>query len=226
VTVASEPDGAVAELVGTTQSGPTPMTFKGLVAGTSYQVKITKAGFLARELTLKPEAGNPQPVALEAKPSVLRVSSEPAGAQVWINGRRQRSVTPADVKLSARTAERKRVVLSLRKTGYATAEQQVSLDDLTDQGEIMVQEVAMVLEKRTTRDPAEGEGTVDGDPAEGTEGGETAPPSTDTPPASGTPAEGAPPAEPTPPPPPAEEKPPESPSITDEKDPIPDWMKP
>jgi hypothetical protein len=228
VTIASDPDGAVAELVGSGQSGKTPMTFRGLVAGTSYQVKISKAGFLAAELTLKPEAGNPRPVELEEKPSVLRVSSEPAGAQVWINGRRQRSLTPADVKLSARTAERKRVTLSLRKSGYATSEQQVSLDDLVDQGEIMVQEVAMVLERRVDREAPEGE--AEGETgSSGDSGGDQPGSGGATPPSSGgapSDGSGATPDQPGTGTDHSQPKEPESPSITDEKDPIPDWMKP
>lgn len=158
VTITSVPEGAMAELVGGSQSGPTPMTFRGLTAGEHYQVRLSKAGFVLAEMTLKPEAGNPPAFELEAKPSVLRVTSEPAGAQVWINGRRQRSLTPVDVRLSRRTTDSKQVKLSLRKAGYSTAEQQISLDDLVDQGDALVQEVALVLARRTAAaDPDEAE---------------------------------------------------------------------
>ena len=218
VTVTSEPDGAIAELVGGAQSGPTPMTFRGLAEGESYQVKVTKAGFQAAELTVKPGAGDPEAVELEAKPAVLRVNSEPAGAQVFINGRRQRSLTPVDVPLSRRLADRKRVTLSLRKAGYSTAEQQVSLDDLVDQGEAMVQEVALVLERRATAgDP---DGLEEG--GAGDTGSETGDSSTQA----GTPAS---PEETTGDASSQGSVPPEEPSqpgLSDRPDKIPDWMKP
>jgi uncharacterized protein (TIGR02266 family) len=148
VTIASEPVGAIAELEDGSQSGPTPMTFRGLVAGQSYRVKVTKAGFVAAELTLKADAGDPAKVELAAKPTMLRVTSEPAGAAVFLNGRRQKSVTPVDVPVPARTAEKKRVSLSVRKSGYSNADQQVALDDLVDRGDSMMQEVAVTLVKR------------------------------------------------------------------------------
>ncbi|HKE17320.1 MAG TPA: TIGR02266 family protein [Kofleriaceae bacterium] len=156
VTVTSVPSGAMAVLIGGSQSGPTPMTFHGLAPGQTYSVKLTRSGFQTGELTFAPGAGgDPSTVKLEVKPAVLHVTSEPSGAQVWINGRRQRSLTPVDVKLSQRTAAGKRVMLSLRKAGYSNAEQQVSLDDLVDRGDTMVQEVAMVLLRRTSESPDE-----------------------------------------------------------------------
>jgi hypothetical protein len=163
VTITSVPEGAMAELIGGSQSGPTPMTFRDLTAGEHYQVKLSKAGFVLAEMTLKPEAGDPPAFELEAKPSVLRVTSEPAGAQVWINGRRQRSLTPVDVRLSRRTTDSKQVKLSLRKSGYSTAEQKVSLDDLVDQGDALVQEVALVLARRTAAAQEDAESESDGE---------------------------------------------------------------
>jgi uncharacterized protein (TIGR02266 family) len=228
VTVVSEPAGATAELVGGSQSGPTPMTFRGLVAGQSYQVKIRKAGFLVADVAVKPEAGNPPAVELKAKPAVLHVTSDPSGAQIWINGRRQRSVTPADVELSNRTAERKRVTVSVRKSGYATAEQTVSLDKLSERGESMVQDVSMVLVRQVpdssqtgSEDSAKTDETEAGDgsadkapegeasspdkPAEGASEGEADKPKTEPESAPAQPSQGA---------------------GADEGDPIPDWMKP
>ncbi len=180
VTITSVPEGAMAELIGGSQSGPTPMTFHGLTPGQHYQVKLTKAGFVLAEMTLKPEAGNPEAFELEAKPSVLRVTSEPAGAQVWINGRRQRSLTPVDVRLSRRTTDSKQVKLSLRKTGYSTAEQQISLDDLVDQGDAMVQEVALVLARRTAaQDDSETDGEDGSEQPAGDSEGEAVGPARD-----------------------------------------------
>ena len=245
VTVAATPEGAIAELADGSQSGPTPMTFRGLTAGQSYRVKVSKAGFAVAELTVKPEAGDPPAIELVAKPSVLRVTSDPAGAQVYLNGRRQKSLTPADVEIPPRTAARKRVTLSLHKAGYTTAEQLVPLDSLVDQGDAMVQEVALVLARRPVQKPvtpadgeAEGEAgdqATDGEEGTGSDSGgtgdQTDDKSGDRPAGTGQGAggttEGA----------GAGSKPKESsddagkgqtPSLTDrdQADPIPDWMKP
>jgi uncharacterized protein (TIGR02266 family) len=210
VTVKTVPDGATAELVDGSQSGPTPMTFR-LAEGQKYQVKLSLAGFQATELTIAPESGDPKPVELEAKPAVLRVTSEPAGAQVWINGRRQRSVTPADVRLSSRTAQSKQLRLSLRKSGYSTAEQEVALDGMVDQGDTMVQEVALVLARRqaTAVSGRGAEGAADAGPGPTAQGAtESAPASEPTADASEQPAPQ-----------------PSDPSLV-RPDPIPDWMKP
>ncbi len=172
VTVASLTEGATAELVGGSQSGRTPMTFRGLVAGHTYQVKITRAGFRAASLAMRPDAGDPAPVQLEAKPAVLHVTSEPAGAQVWINGRRQRSLTPANVELPRRLTDAGRFSVSLRMRGYLTSDQQVALDKLIEHGDTMVQELSVALARRPVARPA---AQPAGDGAAGAEtGGEPA----------------------------------------------------
>src|SRR5690606_13498534 len=71
--VRSTPEGATAELVGEDQSGPTPMTFKGLEEGKSYTVRVSRAGFVTREIELVAGKEVP-PVELAAKPVVLRVT--------------------------------------------------------------------------------------------------------------------------------------------------------
>lgn len=248
VTIASTPEGAIAELDDGSQSGPTPMTFRGLVAGQSYRVKVSKAGFVAAELTVKPDAGDPVKVELAAKPTLLRVTSDPEGAAVYLNGRRQRSLTPADVTVPAKLVEKKRVSLSVRKTGYSNADQQVSLDGLVDSGDSMVQEVAVTLVKRPVvvkpppeaaddaedpsgdaEDGASGETPAEGGAATPAEAGGAAKPAEGdaTKPAEGSGSGTAQPSQPDKPPQPEAAKPPESspaPSVTD-RDPIPDWMK-
>jgi uncharacterized protein (TIGR02266 family) len=214
VTIKTVPDGATAELVGGSQSGPTPMTFRGLAEGQRYQVKLSMPGFQAAELTIEPESGDPKPVELETKPAVLRVTSEPAGAQVWINGRRHRSLTPADVRLSRRTAQSTSLRLALRKAGFSTAEQEVALDGMVDQGDTMVQEVALVLSRRQAQTEsgrgASPERTADAGAPEAPPAGATEPEANET-----TAEADA--AEPAPQP--------SEPSLV-RPDPIPDWMKP
>jgi uncharacterized caspase-like protein len=148
VTVMSEPLGAMARLVGTSQAGPTPVKFSGLIKGHSYQVEVEKVGYLVAELTVDPGVGDPPTVLLTPKPVVLRVASEPSGAQVLIGGRLHRAVTPVEIELSARVVKRKRVMVSVRKRGYTTSEHMVSLDKLTERSDAFVRNVSVVLKRR------------------------------------------------------------------------------
>jgi uncharacterized protein (TIGR02266 family) len=146
--VQSTPAGATAELIGGGQSGITPMTFTGLEAGTTYKVRVSHAGFVSAEIEFEAGGESPAPIVLSPKPIVLRVASTPPGAQIFVDGRRQGSVTPAALKLAARTAAQKQIVLSVRKAGFDAAEQTVALEGLVEEDDSMVQEVTLALEKR------------------------------------------------------------------------------
>jgi hypothetical protein len=148
ITVVSEPFGAIARLAGTAQVGTTPVTFSGLIKGRHYQVTVEKPGFVTAELIVNPEAGNPPMVILEPKPVVLHLVSTPSGAQIWVNGLRHDSVTPAEIELPPRVADRKRVTLCVRKRGYVGNEQTVSLEKLAERSDARVRTIAVVLKRR------------------------------------------------------------------------------
>ena len=147
-TVTSTPAGATAQLVGESQSGATPMTFHGLVKGKHYTVRIGQAGFLDKEASFTAGKDKPVAVKLEAKPVVLHVTSDPPGAAVYLDGKRQRHLTPADIPLKGRLADKKEVRLALRKSGYSGTSQRVELAGAVEQSDKMVRDVTFSLERR------------------------------------------------------------------------------
>jgi uncharacterized protein (TIGR02266 family) len=147
--VESEPAGATAELLGAAplQSGPTPMTFGGLEPGKTYRVRLSHPGYVTAEIELIAGDKPLQPVVLKGKPVVLKVTSEPSGAQVFVDGKRQRSLTPASIPIGAMVAG-KRVALSVRKAGFEVAERDVAIAQLSAEGDSIVEEVTLTLARR------------------------------------------------------------------------------
>jgi uncharacterized protein (TIGR02266 family) len=145
--VTSAPEGATAELVGETQSGATPMTFKGLEKGKTYKVRVSGAGLIAKEISFEAGGAAPPLVKLDAKPVVLRVTSDPPGSQIFVDGRRQPKLTPADIKLAKTTVAQGSVTVSVKRAGFDAADEAVSLQGMTEDGDMMVREVSVTLMK-------------------------------------------------------------------------------
>lgn len=158
VVVRSEPTGAIAKLVRPSQSGPTPKTFTRLLTNQRYRVTIEKPGFLAAEISIKPEQGNPPVVKLKRKPAFLHVTSDPPGATVWLtHWRRWRMKTPADVPLSVEVQEARRVRVLLEKEGYLPEEREVVLNRLVEKPEALVQEEVVGLHPTSSSTSARAE---------------------------------------------------------------------
>ena len=198
--VTSTPEGAMAELVGEGQSGTTPMTFRGLEKGKKYTVRLSNAGFADKEITFEAGGEPPKAVELVAKPVVLKVTSTPPGAAVFIDGQRQKGATPATIKLDGKLVAKKQLKLSVRRTGFNNADQDLALDNLVDGGATMTQEVAVTLVRRAPVRPAGGGGGKPSGGATGTSGGDKPPDGAgdkppdgagDKPPDGGKPADGA-----------------------------------
>ncbi|HEY8145422.1 MAG TPA: hypothetical protein VIG06_22220, partial [Kofleriaceae bacterium] len=140
--------------------GTTPMTFRGLEKGKKYTVKLTNAGFVDNEMTFEAGGDEPKAVDLVAKPVVLRVTSTPSGAAVFLDGLRQKGATPSSIKLDGKLKGKKQLKLSVRRSGYSNNDQQLALDNLVDGGETMTQEVAVTLVRRAPVRPAGGPKTT------------------------------------------------------------------
>ncbi len=158
--VTSVPEGAMAELVGENQSGTTPMIFRGLEKGKKYTVKLSNAGFADQEMTFEAGGDPPKAIELVAKPVVLKVTSTPPGAAVFLDGVRQKGATPSSIKLEGKLKGKKQLKLSVRRSGYNNNDQQLALDNLVDGGEAMTQEVAVTLVRRAPVRPAGGAKTT------------------------------------------------------------------
>ncbi len=111
------------------QSGPAPFTAQ-LENGKSYVAHVTAPGFVAIDV---PVVGGtaPAPAKLSSKLHLLTVTSEPAGAQIGIDGVAVGKVTPADVDLKAYAGKTK-LRVALRKSGYRPVDTVVDLTGATE----------------------------------------------------------------------------------------------
>jgi len=103
----------------------TPCSFAGLPPG-NYNLQVLKSGFQPMRTVLQLEAGKSvdQKVQLEPLAHGLLVISDPAGADVFINGDKQSGQTPVTLPLAAGKYN-----LVLRMTGYEAFSSQVQVQD-------------------------------------------------------------------------------------------------
>jgi serine/threonine-protein kinase len=109
--------GATAVVTGdynTREQCETPCSFAKLYPG-SYNLEVKKAGFQPTQTALQVIAGKTldQKITLEAVAIGLRITSQPAGADVFINGDKQSGQTPLTIPLAPNTYN-----LVLRMPGY------------------------------------------------------------------------------------------------------------
>ena len=109
--------GATAVVTGdysTREQCETPCSFAKLYPG-SYNLEVKKAGFQPTQTALQVRAGETidQRITLEATSMGLRITSQPAGADVFINGDKQSGQTPLTLPLAPSTYN-----LVLRMPGY------------------------------------------------------------------------------------------------------------
>ncbi|MFY9741899.1 MAG: PEGA domain-containing protein [Candidatus Sulfotelmatobacter sp.] len=127
----SVPEGAQVQDDGRSDpSWVTPVTLSGLTPG-QHSVSVTKAGFSPDSRTVDVTSGSKSFVQtrLSQLVATLAVSSTPAGASVYIDGKNSGKVTPAQISLN----KGQHTVL-LRKTGYIdeTANAQCNIGQTTN----------------------------------------------------------------------------------------------
>jgi hypothetical protein len=114
---------ATIEVEGTPFSGSAPLTAK-LEKDKQYKVRVTASGFIAKEVEVK--GGMDKLTAkLDPKPHVITVTSEPAGAQIYIDSVQSAKTTPADVELTAAQGAKTKLHVGLRKPGFRPVDQVV-----------------------------------------------------------------------------------------------------
>jgi uncharacterized protein (TIGR02266 family) len=104
------------------QTGPAPLTAK-LEKGKQYKAHVTAPGFIAKDAFVT--GGEKATIKLDPKPHVLTVTSDPAGADIYVEGVATGKQTPGDVNLSAAQAAKPKLHVVLRKAGYKTLDQMV-----------------------------------------------------------------------------------------------------
>ncbi len=111
----STPQGAQVQIDGRTDpSWVTPFTLPGLVAG-AHTVTVSKAGYSTDTRTVEVVSGSKAFVTshLSLLMATLAVSSSPAGANVYIDGKDTGKLTPAQVSV-----DKGQHVVLVRKSGY------------------------------------------------------------------------------------------------------------
>jgi uncharacterized protein (TIGR02266 family) len=169
VIASSVAKGSTVEIVGTDQKGAAPFTAK-LEKDKAYKARVTAPGFTALEVDIK--GGQDKTTAkLVAKPRVIAVTSEPPGADIYIDSVATQKTTPAEVTLTPAQAAKSRVRVSLRRSGFRPIDQVVAADAFKDEEAQMNASVnaKLVVQKAATGGGTTGGGTTGG----GTTGGGT-----------------------------------------------------
>jgi uncharacterized protein (TIGR02266 family) len=166
VTVTSDTPGAVAALIDGDQKGATPLTFENLEEGKTYEVAISAPGFIEKRIEITGGAEEAPAVKLEAKPRVIAVKSEPAGAAVYINNQRK-GKTPVEVELSGKLADADRYTVLLRRSGFDPEEKVIAADGAWAEEESrMVAALDVELTRKRARRPPP-DTSAGGNPASG-----------------------------------------------------------
>jgi len=121
VTINTNAEAAVVEVVGSDQTGDAPFAAK-IENGKTATIRVTAPGFAAKEVQVT-GGDKPVTVALIAMGRTIHVTSTPSGAQIFVENGPTGKLTPADIKLSSSQAARSKVRVTLRKAGYTKAEQ-------------------------------------------------------------------------------------------------------
>jgi hypothetical protein len=118
--------GTTVEIVGTDMKGPAPFTAK-LEKDKPYKVRISAPGFATLEMEVKGGDKNVMGK-LVAKPHIISVTSEPAGALIFVDNAATGHTTPHEVELTKQQAAKKSVQILIKKGGYKPIVKTVALD--------------------------------------------------------------------------------------------------
>jgi len=172
-TVIAAAKGATIEIVGTEQKGPAPFTAK-LEKDKAYKAHVTAPGYLPADIDVK--GGEKTTAKLTIKPHVLSITSDPAGADIYVDGVNTNKITPSDVELTAAQAAKPPVRISLRRPGFRPVDQMVEASAFKDAGEKTSTSLTIKLQvqPQVVKPPqGGGGGSAAGSATEGTGGGES-----------------------------------------------------
>lgn len=122
--IVSVPSGATVEIEGVAgQAGQTPVTVGSLTPGT-YKVKLRKRGYAPEARVVEVSSGRRTAVEVQltATQGFLTVTSDPAGASIWIGGQDTGKVTPAELVL-----EPAQHSILLRKANYLDESSEINV---------------------------------------------------------------------------------------------------
>ncbi len=144
--VKATPRGATVSLVDGDQSGPAPLSMT-LEKGKTHTVRISYPAYLPQDVTVVEGKAKQKMVRLVRMERVVRVSTVPAGATIYVDTRIVKGVTPVDIRIIKRLATRSRVKIDIRKPGYKRARVWVDLAAarFAESGDKLLQEITSTL---------------------------------------------------------------------------------
>jgi len=164
VLITSDPTGAMVSMDGK-ELGPTPYILPNLKFG-SYDVSVSMNNFkpVTQKLVVPLEGSSPDSpfefkFTLLSDAGSLKVSSEPEGAEIYIDGARSPSLTPASFDRIQEGDHKLKIV----KKGYRTIESTVTIvrDKLTDVPTFKLEELPGTFQ--LTVEPADAKVEIDGE---------------------------------------------------------------
>ena len=152
IRVDSIPTKAQVSLVGTSQNGRTPFTFRKLAKDKTYQVRVSHPGYITQEIPLDVRSVGPMKVTLKAMPRQLRIESRPPGATVYVDRVRVKGVTPINFPLTGAHMTKDLLRVQLRKRGYQKYQAMVPTksEAFAPRGNVQVQKIVVRLEEDRT----------------------------------------------------------------------------
>jgi hypothetical protein len=199
VIAANVAKGTTIEVIGTDQKGPAPLTAK-LEKDKAYKARISAPGFVAQEIDVK-GGQDKVTVKLVAKQKTLNIVTDPAGADVYVDGVMTGKITPSDVELTPAQAARPRNRITLKRPGYKPVEQYLDASSGNEGDSRMTGKltVKLVVQPKVVTPPPPPTGS--GDAGTGSAAGSATPANTGSSAGSSTSTTTTPPPTPTPTPP-------------------------
>jgi hypothetical protein len=99
----------------------TPAKVDGLDTGKPLEITFALSCYKEKKVTVTPKDGETVKADLEAYPRVLKVTSEPSGASVFVDGK-PAGRTPTDVKVAGKLDPGKPHTVTVKKGGFTDAE--------------------------------------------------------------------------------------------------------
>jgi hypothetical protein len=133
-------------------SAPAPSSLK-LEIGKAHQILASAACFKDETVTFEPKPEPPNSLSIKLKPllRVVRVTSDPAGALVLVDGN-PAGRTPIDVRLVGRLDAKAEHVFTFRRAGFEETVTRVSPDAAcATEGELGIVGLSLTLTPVTTR---------------------------------------------------------------------------
>lgn len=124
----STPSGATITVNGKVAATVTPTKIEGLVAGKTYTVEISLKGYRPRHEKWRAVAGKPWSATLAETEKVVAVTSDPIGAEIFLDGKSVGTTRRHPVKLKLDSPLGKGHVLTLSHAGYQSDQRTITAD--------------------------------------------------------------------------------------------------